>query len=48
MVSFALHVAEKVIYKEPKTYREAVSCSEKKDWIRAMNEEIESLLKNKT
>ena len=33
---------------EPKTYKEAINCVEKSKWIKAMNEEMESLTRNKT
>ena len=35
-------------YSEPATYNEAVSTSESKKWIEAMNDEIHSLIRNKT
>lgn len=48
MSFFALCVAEVLIYSEPFTYEEAIHCKESQKWIRAMREEIESLLKNET
>lgn len=33
---------------EPKTYREAINSNEKKEWIAAMNDEFDSLMKNGT
>lgn len=37
-----------VINGEPSNYNEAISCQEKDNWMLAMEEEIESLIKNKT
>lgn len=48
LVFYALVVAEEIDYSEPATYAEAMRSKERKQWIQAMKEEIESLLKNKT
>lgn len=48
MTFFALCVAELMIYSEPTTYEEAIRCKESEKWLKAMREEIESLLKNGT
>lgn len=48
MSFFALCVAEVIAYAEPATYEEAIKCKESQKWIKAMKEEIESLLKNGT
>lgn len=47
-VSYALTIAEEIEYQEPKTYKEAMRSRERAEWIVAMQEEIESLIKNKT
>ena len=47
-VYYALCVAEELEISEPSTYKEAVGSKDKHKWIKAMNEEIDSLLKNKT
>ena len=48
MLSFALNVAEQIEYVEPATYSEAVGGPEKEQWVRAMKEEFDSLIRNKT
>ena len=48
MSFFALCVAEVLLYAEPSTYEEAIRCRENQKWIKAMREEIDSLLKNGT
>ena len=48
MSFFALCVAEVISYAERATYEEAIRCKERQKWIKAMREEIESLLKNGT
>lgn len=48
MVSYALSIAEELEYQEPRDYREAINSPEKEKWIAAMQEEIDSLLKNGT
>ncbi|KAL5757095.1 hypothetical protein ACOSQ2_021841 [Xanthoceras sorbifolium] len=48
-VSFALAVAEDTnAVGEPSTYSEAVSCDDSAKWLVAMQEEVESLHKNRT
>lgn len=46
IVHLALNVAEKVEYSDPKTYVEALSSPEREQWIQAMPEEYESLIRN--
>lgn len=48
IISYALCTAEKVECAEPATYSEAVASRENKSWIKAMNDEINSLIRNKT
>ena len=48
MAYFALCVAETIEYDEPATYEEAMKGKEWEQWLEAMKDEIESLLKNKT
>ena len=45
---YAFCAAEEVESSEPGTYKEAVRSREKDRWIKAMQEELDSLLKNKT
>ena len=45
---FALLVAEEVEYSDPSTYEEAMDCKEWEKWMKAMVEEIDSLLRNGT
>jgi len=46
VVSFAL--SEDIEAQDPVTYRETITSNESSQWIRAMNEELESLYKNCT
>ena len=48
MTFFALCIAEEILYDEPASFQEAMNSLEKEQWIRAMEEEIYSLLKNGT
>ena len=48
MMYYALSIAEQIEYHEPSTYKEAVRSPEKDKWLRAMQEEIDSLYKNRT
>ena len=48
MMYYALCVAEQIEYHESSTYKEAVRSPEKDRWLRTMQEEIDSLYKNKT
>lgn len=48
MIFYALTIAEQLELEEPLTYKEAMEIKEKDKWLQAMNEEICSLLKNKT
>lgn len=41
-------VAEQLELEEPLTYKEAMASRDKDKWLKAMNEEIDSLLKNRT
>ena len=47
-VSFTFYVIEEMENANPLNFKEAVTCKEKQKWIKAMNEEMESLLKNET
>jgi len=49
LIAYALSVAEEVPEGvEPSTYTEAISCPSSPNWILAMQEEMESLQKNRT
>ena len=48
MSFFALCVAEIIEHAKPANYTEAMRSKEKKEWLKAMHEEIGSLLKNMT
>jgi len=48
VVSFALSVAEDIELQDPVTYREAITSNESSQWIGVMNEELQSLYKNRT
>ena len=48
MLYYALAVAEEIEYHEPSSYKEAIRTHEKDKWLRVMQEEIDSLYKNKT
>ncbi|KAG8477010.1 hypothetical protein CXB51_030151 [Gossypium anomalum] len=49
LVAYALNVAEDIdANQEPSNYSEAVSCEDSKKWMFAMQEEMESLYKNRT
>lgn len=48
LIAYALHSAKDLETNKPKTYAEAVSSPLAAEWKKAMNEEMQSLLKNKT
>ena len=48
MITYAFNSAEYIVIEEPASYREAVKSSNKSNWIKAMDEEMDSLIKNKT
>lgn len=48
LLYFALCIAEQVELQEPASYREAMQSKERDRWLRAMIEEIDSLIKNGT
>lgn len=48
MIYFCLCTAEEVVIQEPKTYSEAMKGSERIRWLRAMKEEMDSLVRNGT
>ncbi|KAG8479428.1 hypothetical protein CXB51_029898 [Gossypium anomalum] len=49
LVTYALNVAEDIdVNQEPSNYSEAVSCEDSEKWMFAMQEEMESLHKNRT
>lgn len=48
IISYALSAAKEIIGVEPRSYEEAMASHEARDWVRAVNEEMESLQKNGT
>ncbi|KAH9651033.1 hypothetical protein KPL70_026595 [Citrus sinensis] len=48
MVAYALMSAEDVTIEEPNSYREAVNNKNNRNWIKAMREEMDSLVRNQT
>ncbi|RVW56848.1 Retrovirus-related Pol polyprotein from transposon TNT 1-94 [Vitis vinifera] len=48
MTTFALSVAEEIVDMEPKTYQEAINSNEADQWVKAIQEEMDSLRKNET
>ncbi|KAH9750881.1 Integrase catalytic domain-containing protein [Citrus sinensis] len=48
LISYALTAAQELNDDEPRTYQEAITCKNKLEWKRAMDEEMASLMKNKT
>lgn len=48
LIAYALTVAQKTEYNEPKTYDQAMKSIDKDKWIQAMQEELDSLIKNMT
>ena len=48
MIFYALTIAEQLELEEPLTYKEAMESKDKDKWLKAMNDEIDPLLKNKT
>lgn len=48
MIVFAFNKSDDLSDLEPKTYEDAVSCSDSLRWIESMTKEMESLEKNKT
>ncbi|KAE8700517.1 hypothetical protein F3Y22_tig00110556pilonHSYRG00215 [Hibiscus syriacus] len=48
MISYALSVAEEIEEADPNNYKEALKSKERDKWAKAMDEEIASLMKNKT
>nr|GEW86692.1 retrotransposon protein, putative, Ty1-copia subclass [Tanacetum cinerariifolium] len=47
-VAYALAIGDDIGSDDPKTYKEAVASKDAENWIIAMNEEMQSLKKNKT
>lgn len=45
MIYYALNVAENLECQEPGSYKEAVACEERDQWVMAMRDEIHSLEK---
>ena len=45
MTTFALSVAEKIVDMEPKMYQEAINNNEADQWVKAIQEEMDSLRK---
>ncbi|KAH9668238.1 hypothetical protein KPL70_021339 [Citrus sinensis] len=48
LTALALAAAHNIADEEPKTFKEAVQSSNKREWLAAMDDEIASLYKNKT
>ncbi|KAH9752456.1 hypothetical protein KPL71_014688 [Citrus sinensis] len=48
MIAYALNSAEEIAIEEPASYKEAVRGSDNSNWIKAMEEEMDSLIQNKT
>nr|GEZ11521.1 hypothetical protein [Tanacetum cinerariifolium] len=48
MTAYALAIAEKEDTHEPITFQEAINSSDKDEWVRAMEKEMSSLIKNHT
>lgn len=47
MISYALNTVERMEYFVPMSYKDAFSSRNKDDWIKAINEELDSHLKHK-
>lgn len=48
LIAYALSAAHEINYDEPRTYLDAMTSKNRLNWKRAMDEEIESLMKNET
>lgn len=48
LIAFALIVVHKDATDEPRSYLNAINRDKSKEWIKVMNEEIMSLMKNHT
>ena len=48
MIVYALNSAEEIAIEEPASYREAVKGSDNSNWIKDIEKEMDSLIKNKT
>ncbi|KAH9767170.1 hypothetical protein KPL71_011175 [Citrus sinensis] len=48
LIAYALTAAQEINEEEPRTYKEAINNRDKLKWKKAMDEEIESLMKNGT
>lgn len=48
LITYALPSVHEVNNNEPRTYKEVVNSKGKLKWLKAMDKEIESLIKNKT
>ncbi|KAH9658397.1 hypothetical protein KPL70_023479 [Citrus sinensis] len=48
LIAYALNAAQELNDDEPRTYQEAITSKNKLEWKRAMDEEMTSLIKNKT
>ena len=48
MTTFALSVAEEIVDMEPKTYQEAINSNEADQWVKSIQEKMDSLRKNET
>ncbi|KAH9681219.1 hypothetical protein KPL71_026889 [Citrus sinensis] len=46
LIAYALSTAQEINDDEPKTYQEAITSNNNLEWKRAMDEEVESLMKN--
>lgn len=47
-LSFSLLSYQELAYKKPKSYSKAISCKQSSKWKSTLNEEMDSLTKNKT
>lgn len=48
LISYALSVAEKEIFDEPRSLKEALASNERDQWLKSMESELNSLKKNNT
>ena len=48
IIAYALNVGDSIELEEPGSFTEAWKSSDKEDWLKAMEEEMHSLMKNKT
>ena len=46
--SFTFNFTEEMESSDPLSFKEVITCEDKQKWLKAMDEEMESLVKNKT